>query len=305
MLSIAKETDALATLIDRDQDFRLIGSGYGFTEGPAWNPVGNYLVFSDIPGDRRWRWSESAGMELIAWPTYKGNGMAYEADGSLLVCEQVTSSLIRIRPDGLREVVAFHYQGKYLNSPNDVIVRSDGSVYFSDPNYGRWDVPVGVARKCELDYQGVFRVPPGGGDAELVVAEKEFEQPNGLAFSPDESILYVNDRQDLKAYDVAPDGSLSNVRTVCDQMGSTGTPGNGNPDGMEVDELGNIWCTARGGVWVIAPSGDVLGIIETPEVSGSLVWGGPDLRSLFVCTSTTMHVLSTKVRTAPIPFSAA
>ena len=104
MLSIAKETDALATLIDRDQDFRLIGSGYGFTEGPAWNPAGDYLVFSDIPGDRRWRWSEAGGMELVAWPTYKGNGMAYEADGSLLVCEQVTSSLIRRVAGSLRSV---------------------------------------------------------------------------------------------------------------------------------------------------------------------------------------------------------
>jgi len=301
MLSFASETNALADLIDRDQDFRLIGAGYGFTEGPAWNPAGNYLIFSDIPGDRRWRWSEAGGMELDAWPTYKGNGMAYEADGSLLVCEQVTSSLIRVRPDGWRQVVAFHYQGKYLNSPNDVIVRSDGSVYFTDPNYGRWDVPVGVGRKFELDFQGVYRVPPGGGDCELVVAQKEFEQPNGLAFSPDESILYVNDRRDLKAYDVAPDGSLSNVRTVHDQMGSQGTPGNGNPDGMEVDALGNIWCTARGGIWVIAPSGGLLGIIETPAVSGSLVWGGEDLRSLFVCTSTTMHVLRTRVGPAPLP----
>ena len=308
MLSFVSATGALADLIDQDQDFRQIGSGYGFTEGPAWNPVGNYLVFSDIPGDRRWRWSEAKGMELIAWPTYKGNGMAYEADGSLLVCEQVTSSLIRIRPDGAREVVAMHYQGKSLNSPNDVIVRSDGSVYFTDPNYGRWDVPVGVGRKCELDFQGVYRVPPGStgraeGDCELVVAEKEFEQPNGLAFSPDESIMYVNDRRDLKAYDVAPDGSLSGVRTVHDDMGSAGTPGNGNPDGMEVDALGNIWCTARGGIWVIAPSGDLLGIIETPAVAGSLVWGGADLRSLFVCTSTTMHVIKTKVGPAPIPFS--
>src|SRR6195256_1777607 len=108
MLSFASETNALADLLDRDPDSRLIGSGYGFTEGPAWNPAGNYLIFSDIPGDRRWRWSEAGGTELDAWPTYKGNGMAYEADGSLLVCEQVTSSLIRIRPDGLRQVVGFH-----------------------------------------------------------------------------------------------------------------------------------------------------------------------------------------------------
>ena len=212
MLSFVSATGALADLIDQDQDFRQIGAGYGFTEGPAWNPVGNYLVFSDIPGDRRWRWSEAKGMELDAWPTFKGNGMAYEADGSLLVCEQVSSTLVRFTPDGHRDLVAFHYQGKYLNSPNDVIVRSDGAIYFTDPNYGRWDVPVGLHRRFELDFQGLFLVPPGGGDCVLVSAEKEFEQPNGLAFSPDEAILYVNDRRDLKAYDVAPDGSLSNVR---------------------------------------------------------------------------------------------
>jgi gluconolactonase len=301
MLSLVHATDALSQLIDPDQDFRQIGSGFRFTEGPAWNAAGNYLVFSDIPGDARWRWSESGGMERIAWPTYKGNGMAYENDGSLLVCEQVTSSLIRIRPDGLRQVIAFHYQGKYLNSPNDVIVRSDGTIYFTDPNYGRWPVAVGVGRDCELDFQGVYLVPQGGGDAELVVRQKEFEQPNGLCFSPDESLLYINDRQDLKVFDVAADGSLSNGRLVRGEMGSTDVPGNGNPDGMECDALGNVWTTARGGIWVVAPSGDLIGIIETPEVAGSLVWGGEDLRTLIVCTSTTMHALRTKVNPAPLP----
>ena len=177
MLPFAQATDALDPLIDRDQDFRLLGRGFGFTEGPAWNPPGNYLVFSDIPGDRRWRWSEQRGMELVAWPTYKGNGMAYEPGGSLLVCEQVTSSLIRIRPDGLRQVVACHYQGKYLNSPNDIVTHSDGSIWFTDPNYGRWAGDFGCGRENELDFQGVYRVPPGGGDCELVVPEGEFEQP--------------------------------------------------------------------------------------------------------------------------------
>ena len=302
MLSFAQATGALDKLIDRDQDFRLLGTGFGFTEGPAWNTPGNYLMFSDIPGDRRWRWSEQG-----AWSWTRGRPTRATAwrTRPTAACWSASRSRARSsgsRPDGLRQVVAFHYQGKYLNSPNDVIVRSDGSIYFTDPNYGRWPVAVGVARECELDFQGVFRVPPGGGDAELVVAEKEFEQPNGLCFSPDESILYVNDRQNLKAYDVAPDGSLSNVRIVHDQMGSTGVPGNGNPDGMECDELGNVWCTARGGIWVIAPGGDLLGIIETPEVSGSLVWGGADLRSLFVCTSTTMHLIRTKVGPAPLPY---
>ncbi len=301
MLSFVQASDALSQLIDHDQEFRQIGAGFLFTEGPAWNAAGNYLVFSDIPGDARWRWSDSGGMERIAWPTFKGNGMAYENDGSLLVCEHVTSSLTRIRPDGLRQVVAFHYQGKYLNSPNDVIVRSDGTIYFTDPNYGRRPGAVGVGRDCDLDFQGVFLVPPGGGDVELVVDPKEFEQPNGLCFSPDEGLLYINDRRGLKAFDVTADGSLSNGRLVRGDMGSTDGPRYGNPDGMECDALGNVWTTARGGIWVVAPTGEVIGIIKTPAVAGSLVLGGEDLRTLFVCTSSTMNQLRTKVGPAPIP----
>jgi gluconolactonase len=302
MLSFVQATDALEQLIDPAEDFRLLGSGFVFTEGPAWNTAGKYLMFSDIPADARWRWSQQRGMELVMKPNFKGNGMVYEPDGSLLVCEQVTSCLVRFRPDGERQLVAFHYQGRYLNSPNDVVTRSDGSIYFTDPNYGRWPVAVGVGRECDLDFQGVFRVPPGGGEAELVVDEKEFEQPNGLCFSPDERVLYIDDRQNLKAFDVAPQGSLSNCRLLHDDMGSTEVPGNGNPDGMRCDERGNIWCTARGGIWVIDPSGQLLGIIETPEVSGNLVWGGDDLRSLYVCTSTTVHVVRTKVASAPLPY---
>ena len=129
----------------------------------------------------------------MARPNYIGNGMVYEPDGSLLVCEHVTSSVVRIRPNGDRQVVAFHYEGTYLNSPNDVVVKSDGAIYFSDPDYGRWDHAVGVKRPFVLGFHGVYRVPPGGGDVQLVVEQDTFDQPNGLCFSPDESRLYVND----------------------------------------------------------------------------------------------------------------
>jgi gluconolactonase len=304
MVSFTDGTDALHDLVDPAEEFTFLGSGFAFTEGPAWNVRAGCLVFSDIPGDARWRWSEQGGMELEMRPCFKGNGMVYEPDGSLLICEQVTSTLIRLRPDGAREVVACHYQGKYLNSPNDVVTGSDGSIYFTDPNYGRWPVAVGVARDCDLDFQGVFRVPPGGGDVQLVAGEKEFEQPNGLCFSPDESVLYVNDTTDLKAFDVAPDGSLCGGRQLARDMGSSGhgAAGNGNPDGMKVDEHGNIWCTARGGIWVLRPSGELLGVIETPEVAGNLVWGGADLRTLFVCTSASMHSLRTRVAPARLPY---
>jgi gluconolactonase len=302
MVSLAESTEQLAELIDPSAEFTQIGAGYRFTEGPAWNTPGNFLMFSDIPGDARWKWSAQGGMELVMWPTFKGNGMVYEPDGSLLVCEQVSSCVVRLRPGGEREVVAFHYRGKYLNSPNDVVTRTDGSIYFTDPNYGRWPVAVGVGRECELPFQGVYRVPPGGGDVELVVSEDEFEQPNGLCFSPDESILYINDRQNIKSFALRDDGSLSKIKIVHDNMGSVEIPGNGNPDGMKCDERGNLWCTARGGIWVVDPAGGLLGIIETPEVSGSLCWAGGGSHSLYVCTSTTMQVIETKVTSAPLPY---
>jgi gluconolactonase len=295
----------LASLIDPAEQLELLGEGFGFTEGPAWNPVEQTLVFSDIPGDTQYRGSEAKGIELIAEPTLKGNGMAYEADGSLLVCEQVSSHLVRLTPDGHRDLVAFHYGGKYLNSPNDVIVASDGAIYFTDPNYGRWNDRFGCARAFDLEFQGVFRVPPGGGDCELVVAEQEFEQPNGLCFSPDERVMYVNDspRGEIKAFDVAPDGRLENGRLLISGIGS-GQISGGSPDGMECDELGNVWCSGGDGVWVVSPSGERLGVLEVPEPVGSLAWGGSDRRALFLTASSRLYRLRTLVASAPLPMDA-
>jgi gluconolactonase len=287
-------------LIDPYAPVGQLGSGFTFTEGPIWHPVDHYLLFSDMPADVRRRWDATRGVAEVRRPSNKCNGMTYDADLNLIVCEHATSSLIRERPDGRRDVLASHFDTQELNSPNDVCVHSSGAIYFSDPWYGRMPV-YGVERPRQLGFQGVYRVPPGGGAPKLLVDRYLFEQPNGLCFSPDESLLYINDRQDLKVFDVAADGSLSNGRLVRTEMGSTGVPGNGNPDGMECDALGNVWTTARGGIWVVAPSGDLIGIIETPEVAGSLVWGGEDLRSLFVCTSTSMHELRTKVGPAPLP----
>ena len=297
------DTTAFEALIDPDAELTLLGSGYQFTEGPVWNQREQKLYFSDIPGDARWRWSEAAGMELVAEPTFKGNGMAYDVDGSLLVCEQVSSCLVRIRADGRRELVAWQYQGVYLNSPNDVVVRAlDGSIYFTDPDYGRWNDWIGCKRQFVRDFKGVYRVPPGGGDVELVSAADEFEQPNGLCFSPDESLLYVNDspRAEIKVYDVAKDGSLSNRRMFRDGIGK-GTMEEGNLDGMECDEHGNIWTSGPGGVWVLDPSGEKIGGIRTPEICGSVVFGGPDLTTLFLTTTTTVHSIPTKVASAPLP----
>lgn len=302
-LSLVDPTPDLERLLDPAAELRELAGGFVFIEGPVWIPDGRFLLFSDIQDDTRWRWSEADGATVEMRPNFIGNGMALTADGELILCEHVTSSVVGLRPDGSRRVVAFHHQGTYLNSPNDVVVRSDGSVYFSDPDYGRWDHAVGVARKLELGFQGVFRVPPGGGETQLLVDRDEFEQPNGLCFSPDESILYIDDVHGIKAFDVAADGSLGGGRVFCPDMGARpGEPG--DPDGMKCDEMGNVWCTGRSGVWVIAPSGEVLGIVAMPEVTANLAWGGPAGKTLFLCSATTLRAVDTLVAPAPLPGAA-
>jgi gluconolactonase len=255
-----------------------------------------------MPGDVRRRWSEEGGVEEVMRPSNKCNGMVYDAEGNLLVCEHVTSSLVRESPDGRRETIASHYRGKELNSPNDVITRSDGTIYFSDPWYGRMPV-FGEERERQLGFQGVYRIAPGGGEPELVVGEDEFEQPNGICFSPDESLLYINDtpRAHIKVFEVATDGSLLNGRMFFDGIGS-GVIEEGIPDGMKCDERGNIWVTGPGGVWVISAEGEHLGVIEVPENTGNLTWGDDDWKSLYIPSSTSLYRVRTKVASNRLPY---
>ena len=294
---------AFASLIDPNAQLRVIGSGYQFTEGPVWTAAEGCLYFSDIPGDTRWRWSERDGMTVALRPTFKANGMALDIEGDLVVCESVTSCLVRFRAGGVRDLLAYHFDGHYLNSPNDVVIRrSDGGIYFTDPDYGRWNDWIGQERTRDLDFRAIYRVPHAGGEAELLVARDEFDQPNGLCFSPDESLLYVNDsaRCHVKIFDVAADGTLSGARVLHAGIG-TGVPRTGNVDGMECDEQGNVWVTGTGGVWVLSPAGERLGVIGAPEVVGSLCWGGATMHTLFLMTSTTVHAVETLVGPAPLP----
>ena len=162
-MAVTAKSDRLYELVDRDAEVEQLGTGFTFTEGPVWNKEGEFLLFSDMPGDTRRRWDASGGVVEVAKPSNKGNGMVYEPGGQLLVCEHATSLLVRIDPDGTgsgRETVASHFEGKELNSPNDVIVAQDGSILFSDPWYGRMPV-FGVEREKDLDFQGVYRIPPG------------------------------------------------------------------------------------------------------------------------------------------------
>jgi len=297
-VSVEVKSDKLGSLVDENAEVEQLATGFTFTEGPIWNPEGQYLLFSDMPGDTRRRWDEQNGIEVIASPSNKGNGMTLDADGRLIVCEHSTSSLVRMDPDGKntsREVLASHYQGQELNSPNDVCVKSDGSIWFSDPWYGRMPV-FGVERDRELGWQGVFRVDAGGGDPVLVVEKDEFEQPNGLCFSPDESLLYINDTPKawIKVYDVGADNSLSNGRMFFEGIGS-GVIEEGIPDGMKCDEQGNIWVTGPGGVWVISADAEHLGTVQVPENTGNLAWGGSDWHTLFIPSCTSLYAVKTKV----------
>jgi gluconolactonase len=297
-VSVDVKSEKIRSLVDENVEVEVLCGSCTFTEGPIWNPEGQFLLFSDMPGDTRRRWDESSGVQVVASPSNKGNGMTLDADGRLIVCEHSTSSLVRMDPDGTnsnREVLASHYEGKELNSPNDVVVKSDGSIWFSDPWYGRMPV-FGVERERQLGWQGVFRIPPGGGDPELVVGRDEYEQPNGLCFSPDESLLYINDTPGawIKVYDVGSDGSLSNGRMFFEGVG-TGDLEQGIPDGMKCDEEGNIWVTGPGGVWVISSDGEHLGTIRVPENTGNLTWGGPDWKWLFIPSSTSLYRVQTKV----------
>ena len=198
----------LLDLVAEDATVDQVCTGFQFTEGPIWHPREQCLYFSDIPADTRRRWSAADGASDVRHPNDKGNGMTLDADLNLYICEHVTSALIRETPSGERQVLASHYNGKELNSPNDVVVKSDGSVYFSDPWYGRMPV-FGLERERELGFQAIFRIAPDGA---IHCEVDDFDQPNGLCFSPDESILYINDttRAHIRVFDVGADGSLSN-----------------------------------------------------------------------------------------------
>lgn len=288
------------SLIDRNEPVKSVAGGFKFTEGPVWHPVEQYLLFSDMPGDVRRRWDAHGGVREVRRPANKCNGMTYDADLNLIVCEHSTSALVRETPAGHREVLASHFEGQELNSPNDVCVRSDGSIYFSDPWYGRMP-GYGVERPRVLGWQGVFRLAPDGR-IDLVVPRYEFAMPNGLCFSPDEKLMYVNDSERglIRVYEVAPDGALRRGRVFTDGMLSRHEAG--IPDGMKCDERGNVWCTGPGGVWVFSPAARLLGRIAVPEVVGNLHWGGSDFRTLFLAASTSVYAVKTRVGPRLEPF---
>jgi gluconolactonase len=292
-MSHTSQISVFKELVDENVPLRVVGSGFDFTEGPIWHPRDQFLLFSDMPGDTR-RCFDGKVIRERARPSNKGNGMTYDANLNLLVCEHSTSSVIRFvgGADGAREVLASHFEGKELNSPNDIVVGKDGAIYFTDPTYGRMPV-YGIERPTQLGFQGVYRIAVDGA-LSLVVEKPLFTQPNGLCFSPDEHLLYVNDTEqaNIRVFDVV-DGALVNMRFFASGISDPNMAG--APDGMKCDAQGNIWVTAPGGLWVYAPDGTLIGKVAVPEVVANLHWGGLDWRTLFITASTSLYAIDVKV----------
>jgi gluconolactonase len=272
----------LKTLIESG-DPEQLATGFQFLEGPVWHPDG-YLLFSDIPASRIYKWSGGASAEVWREPSGQSNGLTLDRQRRLVACEHGNRRVSRAEADGTVLAIAETYEGKRLNSPNDVVVKSDGTIYFTDPPYGI------QPDQREQPCNGLYRIQP---DGRLDLLIDDFDRPNGLAFSPDESILYVGDspRRHVRAFDVGPDGGLSNSRVFADMD----HPQPGSPDGMKVDEAGNLYVTGATGVWVFEPDGTHLGVVVTPERPANCAWGDADRQTLYITARTSLYRVRVKV----------
>ena len=276
-------------------------AGGGASEGPVWHPAG-HLYFTRYRDSQIAKYDPADGaVETVARDTGEANGLTIDRAGRLVLCEGLNRRVTRIEHDGRITILAESWDGKRLSRPNDVVGRSDGTLYFTDPG-----MKVDPSTR-EILFSGVFRVPPEGG---IELATDECEYPNGLAFSPDESILYVaitrkdencvveESRGDVcthrlvRAFDVAPDGSLSNNRVFADMTSSELGP----PDGMKVDSEGRVYCTGARGIWVFDAKGVHLGVIEVPERARNLAFGGPDMSTMYITAGDSLYRLPTCVR---------
>jgi len=291
-LNIEVHDKAFHQIVPEEAILEQVAGGFGFTEGPVW--CGDYLLFSDIPQNRVVRWRRlSEGPEVTTFrsPSGNSNGLTLDRSRRLIACEHGTRRVTRTEIDGSITVLADRYQGKRLNSPNDVVVRSDGSIYFTDPPYGL----ANMNEWKELPFNGVYRLAP---DGELVLLVDDFDRPNGIAFSPDESILYVNDtaRRHIRSFDVKSDGSISNGRTLIEMEGAEP----GAPDGMKVDSQGNIYCTGPGGFWIVESGGKSLGRVMPPELPANLAWGDADWKSLYLTARSSVYHLRLNIPGVPV-----
>lgn len=290
--------DRLRDLVDPDAPVEQLGSGFVFTEGPVWHSRQRHLTFSDIRSDTMYRWSPLEGVRVFRQPSAQANGNTYDRQGRLVTCEHQGRRVSRASGDGAAETVVSHYEGKRLNSPNDVICLPNGDLVFTDPPYGLRQ-PDGSFAPGELPFSGVFRFSTADGSLRLLT--DQFERPNGLVVTDDGARMFIADTQQhvVWVFDVAGDGSLRNGAQFVDVSHGETT---GRPDGMKLDSLGNLYVAAntREGIWVFSPEGQLLGFIGVGEPPANLAWGGDDWRTLFVTAATGLYRVPMKVSGQPV-----
>jgi gluconolactonase len=305
---VRRDDPRIDQLLPRDAVIEVLASGFDWSEGPIWiDRDGGYLLFSDIPRNSIMKWKEGEGVNLFMKPSgYTGvadygaepgsNGLALDRQGRLVLCEHGDRRVSRLEWDGGKRTLADSYEGKRLNSPNDVVVRSDGALYFTDPPYGlpkREDDP-----RRELDVFGVYRI---GADGRVMLLARSLTRPNGLAFSPDERTLYVAQSDPKRAiwmaFPVKDDGLLGEGRLFADVTPLVGPAAPGLPDGLKVDRDGNLFATGPGGVHVFSPDGRRLGLIETGQATANCAWGG-DGSVLYITADSYLCRIRTSTRGA-------
>jgi gluconolactonase len=292
----------LERIVSTSERIEYLADGYGGAQGPAEGPLwwkeGGYLLFSDIHNNRRMKYQPGAGVSLFQEPTNRANGLTRDLQGRLIACEHDSRRVTRQELDGSITVIANSFQGRRLNRPNDVVVKSDGCIYFTDP----WTSPA-APEEWDLTFAGVYRVTPDLGTLSLLV--DDFVLPNGLAFSPDESILYINDtrRGHIRAFDLLPNGMLAKHtdRVFADLRG----PEPGVPDGMKVDVEGNIYCGGAGGIWIMDKAGKKLGrIVHGAPATTNLAFGGDDWKTIYVTSRNHLGSVKVKIPGVPVPVAA-
>ena len=269
-------------MVAEDDDLVKISDGHQFTEGPVWNPSG-YLLFSDIPANTIFKWVPGEGTTEYMKPSGHSNGLTYDQDGRLVLAQH-DGAVAKANKDGSVEVLVRSYQGKRLNSPNDLVVSSGGAIYFTDPPYG-----VSEEDK-ELAFQGVYRYTEDEG---IKLLNSEFDRPNGIALSPDENRLYVNDSRHhhISVFHVKEDGTLDKGRMFAEMESDK----KGSADGMKVDVKGNVYSTGPGGLWIFSPGGELIQQVETPRLT-NLAWGGKEGKTLFLTSPDAVYKLKMKVK---------
>ncbi|MGJ7498075.1 SMP-30/gluconolactonase/LRE family protein [Variovorax sp. RT4R15] len=278
-----------SAVIRQNAFWELLVDGFTFTEGALWHARDHYLLFSDIDVGRIHRWDAQHGVTVFRDVSNMANGNTWDNHGRLLSCEHATSRVVRTEHDSSIAVLASHYEWRELNSPSDIIVARDGAIYFSDPVFGR-RAPHGIPRAPELDHRSCYRL---GTDGHLIRLAVDLEQPNGLCFSADEKMLYVNDspRARMHVHHVKPDGTVEAGALFADVPGHE----DGVPDGMKVDTKGNVYCCGAGGIQVFAPSGQRLARIRFPERANNLAFGDSDMRTLYVTSPRSIYRIRLEV----------